>query len=295
MTDLDKAVDSYVTLIMKISAAFLQSLALADARLVNSNVEVIASDCKNIKSSLVGLPVLNMQMLDYVLTQILPLSTVLKFNLASKQYSTVFDTKLKQSFVKRFNDMIIDKKLLKDCFPPTTKTSDFIDSFAAEKLLQTRERIYGYLEAQDNLQTYEQYLGCLKALKVHNDLHLTNLDFTLPFMEFTKLGIWLLTAFADWFGVDVVDPNDVKGMLNIMLSYELLDASMIYTEAYNANDTKLLHRINEAMEAAGLYMTQTALYKLAGIYNFMGQNPRLMKSILSFGEYMYNIRGPKLA
>ena len=261
---LNEAVDSYMNLVMKVTAAFYATCVLC------------ASSSGTTRTTSEGAPGVDSAMMQYILTQVFPLEQVLQEEDQQSQETNG----LKELYEQKMKELI-------QLFVPTASQASPVDNNALDKLVQTRHKLVAYLSSLSET-TLEQ----LKMLAQSNDLFLLDLPFEPNLNKLTNIVMWVLTAFADWYGVEVVDTNDVFGCVQMLLSYEHpQDILKFYNQLEGGTDQQkeLAGHLTVLMTQNNLYITEAALRKLTGLYSYVNTHPKILQSMLRVGSYMCNL------
>ena len=293
--EMDKALNNYVNMIIRLCANFMTGLLIN--RSLNLRHTIRKPSCTNLKSGTVSEPIMNQEMTEYVLTQILPLGTVLQIDRMSSEYSKIInDNQLKLNIHKKFNETLMSQprveQLLLNCWPEgQPKPTSFIDDYAVIMIVKAKEKLRSFLEGDTSLKTYDDYLEALKSLRIYNELYLSNIEFeTKQFRKLTKCVVWMLSAVVDWFGVDVVEPADIESMMLLMMVFEPQDAVIkIYNEKQIDIDRELLKPLYNILQSNGMYVSESALMHLVNMYQTFYKYPKLLDNALNFGLYYYNL------
>jgi hypothetical protein len=287
---LTKVLNMYCQLILEISSIFLKSLFRT--RATNIRYKVSEGSCDNIRREIVQAPVLTTDMLLYVMTQMLPLEPILKQSSISSTYTSAYRNEEKQQVIKMFNGLMKDVlKYLNEnhCWP--TDRKNMINDYAVNLFLKSKDQIKAYLEEQTEATTIQEYQQALKDLSLFNDLQLTNINFiTSNFQKVTKFNVWILSAIADWLGIDIVENNDIEFLIDLSLLKTQNISYYDLKHLFSAQpDTILYKPLQSALLNNNLYINESALTKLAGWYQLLSETPAYMSSTLEIAEYMYNL------
>ena len=293
--EMDMALNNYVNMIIRLCANFMTGLLIN--RSLNLKHTIHRASCSNIRGGVVSEPMLNQEMVQYILTQILPLSQVLEIDRMSSEYSKIInDRQLKDNIHKKFNETLLSQskvaKLLQKCWPINqAQPTSFIDEYAVNMIVKAKEKLRSFLEGDSSLQTYDDYLNALKSLRVYNELYLSNIDFeTKQFRKLTKCVIWMLSAINDWYGVEIVEPADIESMMLLMMVFEPQDKVIqLYNTKVPTLDRELLKPLYNILQLNGMYVSESALLDLVNFYQTLYMNPKMLDNVLNFGLYYYNL------
>ena len=261
---MNQAIDTYVNLVWKLTVNFFSSL--------------IPTKTPDIT------PYLSEECLLFVMTQILPLQPILQ---SQTQLAPVDDISIEA------NRVIIDTLRAKIVYDhPMYKNVDLsrlVDPAVLKKLAELREKLRVYVQQQIKEATREETMYLLKQLALKNNLFLTNLPFNQAGLnQLSVLIVWLLTAYADWYGVEMVDTQDVLGMMSMMMVYEDQKDVLRFFGSLHSTDVRFTKPIQTILNSVDIYISEPALAKLAGMYEYMSssKNDAILKGILKTGEYI---------
>jgi len=131
----------------------------------------------------------------------------------------------------------------------------------------------------------------LKDLSVFNDLQIININFvTLPFVNLTKYVVWVLSAFTDWLGIEIVETNDVDFLIQLSFLFSSsADVQQIISKLPTTPDKPIYKPLYSALLNNNLYINEAALHRLAAWYHLLADQPELLQEVLHIAKYVYNI------
>jgi len=283
----DKSVETYMKLVLHVLASFFGSLANQTMRTATNEIQV--ATCENVSKKIVSTPIIDMNLLTFVLTQVLPLESILSCA-SSHEPQKGLEAKYKLVITQ-----LIEERAphLRECLP----NHSYIDAQALTLLAQCHQQVKEYMLASGASEA-----GGLHAMKelaaVENNLSLYNIAFAdTKLVEMTKLVVWILTAFSDWYGVEVVDANDVYGLVQLMLCFESPKDVLTFYGALsgsgtnNADFTKYAQTLQSILQNNELYLTEAALQKLTHLFMYLSTRSQLETSIRKLGQYLTNVTG----
>jgi hypothetical protein len=290
----DAAVNTYMSNVLAISANFLKGLTYPRSDIFKR------VDCPNINAGIVNLPVFTGEMAEYVITQILPLESIYKKGLIDDKYQLAFDRTAKQELQQRFDTLTQSiKYYFKSCWKKEQESQEkkkplipVLTSEAAEKFLILQSNLRSYLKLQkDSVKTYEDMMKSLQELSLNNNLYITGSGFASSAEKLVKVLIWVISAYTDWFAIDIVEPSDIHAAVSVILPFNEVNAEIIGDimkgEGLDKQQKEqFLNTLYRTFIGQNLYITEVALQKCANfVLGLKARHQDLLSKALNFASY----------
>lgn len=287
---INSAVDAYMGYVLTLSANFLKGLTFPRSELFKHVT------CPNIKLGSVGLPFFTGQMADYVITQILPLENVYKKGLIDLEYQLAFNKAAQEAMQERFQVLAESiQQSYKKCWAKTkedkkTVYAPVLTQEAAEKFLILRSNLRSFLNLNSGASSYEEMMQALKGLGATNNLYITATGFSNNTEQLVKALVWIISAYADWFDIDVVEQADVHSAVFMLIPFpdvepEVIGDIMKGESLDEAQKDLFLNNLYRVFISNNLYINDVSLQKTADfILGLKTRHNELYKKVLNFAN-----------
>lgn len=242
MSTFDKVLEQLMSLVYKWIGLFYVGLLLP-----RKSFQRV--DCLSIADRSAPLPYLTDLIVDYVLTQLLPFSTIFD---TQALVGAANDPASEQNVKEGLNQAIIAIKKHFSCIEvmQTTETNTHIKEFFQGNHFITPQAVHHIVQFGIQFKSYlrillgeneqpDAYFNAVKNLAQRNILNTANLqalgDPAYP--QIVRAILWILTAYADWFNVKLIDIADVLATSSMILP-NISKAASVYLKSL---ETEQLH------------------------------------------------------
>ncbi len=284
-----QALDEYMKILVNFVVLFFEGLIFPRSYTMSPHA---CADGTNALS-----PKLNPLMVQFVVTQIFPLHHLDSAGINAESLQQMIDN----TSVSIHNDLAKQLKTINKSFD-CAKDKTNIDVQVVSTLAQVKANLAFLLSQQSFAQaTKDSYLNFLKTLNKSNEIIFSDLKALTNsnYKPIVRSLVWLLTAYCDWYGVEIVEIADVQAAARLILPFEEISHKVIDFMLNTKPSNNLLHspqkikvmyeEIYTLLVKNNLFITEAALRRLVYfILNLMSQPLILTKAIQGM-EYITNI------